>query len=101
MSGATNVEQVIAFEGDLTFDTARKQLRCLHKKIDEAASHFGLDLCGIGKIDSAGLALMIEGKKHAYKLGKKMYYRNLPELYKKLLKFYELDKILLNNPQKG
>ena len=82
--------------GDLTFDNIQSQQVMLFKSIEEAPTHFTVDLSEMVKIDSAGLALMIEGIKRTNKLGKHMQYCNLPEICKKLVAFYDLDSVLRN-----
>ena len=66
-----------ALSGDLQFDNAARLL-------DEGAAAFGadaraeIDLAQVGRVDSAGLALLVEWSVAARSGGRAVAYRNVP-----------------------
>jgi len=67
-----------ALSGDLVFDNAPRLLA-------EGDAAFGglqqldIDLAGVGRIDSAGLALLLEWSSVAREAGRVIRYRNMPD----------------------
>ncbi|MDJ0906118.1 MAG: STAS domain-containing protein [Woeseiaceae bacterium] len=67
-----------ALQGAMSFTTAQNIL----KQSERAFARHGaleIDLAGVGKADSAGLALIIEWKSQASARGADIRFRNVPE----------------------
>ena len=79
--------------GDLLFDNAANLL-------DEGAAAFGadaraeIDLSQVGRVDSAGLALLVEWSVAARSSGRTVTYRNVPQLLGDLAGISDLAQFL-------
>lgn len=79
--------------GDLLFDNAAKLL-------DEGTAAFGanaradIDLSQVGRVDSAGLALLVEWSVAARSSGRTVTYRNVPPLLGDLAGISDLAQFL-------
>jgi phospholipid transport system transporter-binding protein len=82
-----------ALSGDLVFDSAPRLL-------GEGDAAFGalqradIDLAGVGRIDSAGLALLLEWSIGARKAGRVISYRNVPGALASLAGISEVSELL-------
>lgn len=87
---------VLALTGDLSFRTAKRVFGQLITAIDEqpAGATMRLDLAGVHKSDSAGLALLLETMAVARSVGKRLAVVNLPESLRTLAQITEVESIL-------
>ena len=86
---------LISLSGDLTFATATIQHVNLSAQIRKtAANRIIIDLIGVQRSDSAGIALLIEILKDASNLNKEIIFKNLPDQIKALVSFSNLSNIL-------
>jgi phospholipid transport system transporter-binding protein len=82
-----------ALSGDLQFDNAAQLL-------DEGAAAFGadarveIDLLRVGRVDSAGLALLVEWSVAARSSGRTVAYRNVPPMLGALAGISDLAQFL-------
>jgi phospholipid transport system transporter-binding protein len=82
-----------ALSGDLLFDNAARLL-------DEGAAAFGadpraeIDLSQVGRVDSAGLALLVEWSVAARSSGRAVAYRNVPPMLGALAGISDLAQFL-------
>ena len=88
------MNHVVELSGDLTFANVKAQRESFFNSIVAAPWTFIVNLSHIKKMDSAGIALWVDGMNKANHLGKKMHYCHMPELYKKLVSFYDLDGVI-------
>jgi phospholipid transport system transporter-binding protein len=82
-----------ALSGDLSFDDAARVLA----DGDTAFASLGsveVDLAGVGRVDSAGLALLLEWSTSAREAGRAMCYRNLPPAISALAGISEVTELL-------
>jgi len=79
--------------GDMSFETADRILKASESQF---ASHASLqvDLSGVGKADSAGLALLIEWKAQASKRDAVISYNDIPESMVAIARTSEVSDLL-------
>ena len=65
-------------EGDLDFGSIPKLLSGKSDFPGSAPEEATVDLCRAGRVDSAGLALMLDWSRHARSQGVRICYRNVP-----------------------
>ncbi len=86
---------MLTLRGELTFASVNQvRDKFFHDIGSSQKDSVHVDLANILRIDSAGLALMIEGIKLAKKKGKQLSYNNIPDSLRKLVTFYALDAVL-------
>ncbi len=77
-------------DGDLTFSSLDKK-SISNFSFLATGKHVVLDLGGVGKTDSAGLALLVEWIKYARNKRVNLQFRNIPEQIFNLAKLSSLD----------
>lgn len=77
-------------EGDLSFETVPDWLR----KADELAASGAVDLAGVTRVDSAGVAFLLELTRRASKAGNELALVNASSELRSLLEFLEIDGVL-------
>jgi phospholipid transport system transporter-binding protein len=82
-----------ALSGEMSFETANQILRASELLLGQHAS-LEIDLAGVGKADSAGLALMLEWKAQAGQRGAEMRFLNIPKSLQAVAKTSEVDQLL-------
>jgi phospholipid transport system transporter-binding protein len=70
-----------ALKGELTFATASAALKATARLFRKSAA-LRFDLEGVGRADSAGVALLIEWVRRARQSGGEVRYANLPEHFR-------------------
>jgi phospholipid transport system transporter-binding protein len=81
------------FAGELTFATVSEALEATAPLFkSEAALRF--DLEGVGRADSAGVALLIEWVRRAERTGGTVRYAHLPETLKAIIRVSGVEKLL-------
>lgn len=88
-------EQTLGLSGELIFSRVEQVRSSFLNKIKLSEDkHLVIDLSGVIRTDTAGLALMVEGIKAAKLLGKELKYHSAPESLLKLARFCRLEDIL-------
>ena len=67
-----------ALRGDVSFRTAESILRASERTF-RGQETIDLDLSGVTRTDSAGLALLLEWLRRATRAGRKIHFANIPE----------------------
>lgn len=86
----------IIIKGDLTFSTINKASASA-LKFEQSAPTINIDLQQLGKIDSAGLALLIEWIKFAQTSQTKLRFTHIPPQLSALTKLCDISEIDLFN----
>lgn len=84
--------------GDLDFDSVPPLLNAGSILFGSSANNVVVDLSGVRRTTSVGLALMLEWKKHARRINKTVEYRNVPAQMKAMAAVSGLEDILLRAP---
>jgi phospholipid transport system transporter-binding protein len=79
--------------GDLVFDSA-PQLLAAGEAAFGGRSEAEVDLAGVGRVDSAGLALLLEWSLSARGAGRTIRYRNMPDALASLAGISEVSGLL-------
>lgn len=79
-----------AIQGDLTFPRMREWL----EKADELAAAGSLDLSGVGRADSAGVAFILELTRRARASGRELRLTGARPDFASLLEFLQVDDVL-------
>lgn len=85
-------DDVLALEGTLSFDTAPDLYAAGADWVRAAAGPVTFDLAGVGRIDSAGLALLVEWMRLAKGRGVRL--ANVPAQARDLIRVYGLSAAL-------
>lgn len=89
------VDSCIILEGDLSVDSVMARDRELRQKVQQCAhSELRIDLSRVGHCDSAGLALLIDIKRHVKQQGKQLILIGLPAQTKALAEFCGVDSLV-------
>lgn len=80
--------------GELTFATVNDVLRRSRPLFEGSASQIDVDLGGVSRADSAGLALLIEWLRAARKQGKEILFRHVPAQLETIARVSDLEGIL-------
>ncbi|WP_300370492.1 STAS domain-containing protein [Methyloprofundus sp.] len=86
----------IIIKGDLTFSTINKA-HTTALKLEQSAPSINIDLQQLGKIDSAGLALLIEWIKFAQASQTELRFTHIPAQLSALTKLCDISEIDLFN----
>ncbi len=84
--------------GELTFDTVAATLKRSRPLVERGSGPLLVDLAGITRTDSAGLALLIEWVRRAKAVGRELRYANMPEQMQAIARVSDLDHLF---PQDG
>ncbi|MGQ0618318.1 MAG: STAS domain-containing protein [Panacagrimonas sp.] len=77
-------------EGELSFESMPDWLR----KADEIVASGTVDLGGVTRVDSAGVAFLLELTRRAGRTGSELNFVNAGNSLKSLLEFFEIDGVL-------
>ncbi|HHJ40236.1 MAG: hypothetical protein AXA67_06955 [Methylothermaceae bacteria B42] len=81
-------------ESDLTFFTAATLWKTSRKHLEKAPSSIVIDLSNVQRIDSAGLALLVEWLRMTKQFGKTLTYRQCPPQLDPIAQVYDLESLL-------
>ena len=81
-----------ALSGELSFRTVPGLLR-EGERLFEGCSAFVLDLQGVDRADSAGLALLLEWLRSCRRRQQDLYFRNLPQALVEIARVSNLDEV--------
>ncbi|HEX4871028.1 MAG TPA: STAS domain-containing protein [Nevskiaceae bacterium] len=65
-------------------------------RADELVAAGGLDLSAVSRVDSAGIALLLELRRRAERSGQRLPLSGVPEQARSLMRFLEVDTLLLD-----
>lgn len=98
MSDSPVLEEIapgcIKVEGDLTFATVTALWKASQRLFTSAPTEITIDLSGIRRADSAGLALLVEWFRLARKHQRRLIFTNLPGQLLTMAKTYNLQPLL-------
>ena len=79
----------LSVHGDLSFDSVAEALR---RSLDwPEQTDIEIDLAGVSRSNSAGLALLLEWLKNAQQKGRQIKYHNVPEQLLTIARAYGID----------
>ncbi len=84
----------IRVSGDLTFATATALWKASRRLLTSIPGEITIDLAGIRRADSAGLALLVEWLRLAQRQNKRLTLTNLPNQLLAMAKTYNLNPLL-------
>jgi phospholipid transport system transporter-binding protein len=84
----------VRIEGDLTVDTVPQLYREGRRLIDQSGSGLQMDLAGVTRADSGGLALLVDWLAMAEQQGRTLRYINLPTTIQSLAGLSEVTALL-------
>lgn len=87
--------------GELTFATTNQVLAQSRELFAQADGPIEVDLGSVERVDSAGLALLIEWMRTARTQGKEIRFFDLPDQMMAIAAASDLDSILPLSPRKG
>ena len=83
-----------ALSGELSFTQVPALLPRARAEIEAGSGPVELDLAGVTRVDSAGLALLLELARAARASGRELRCKNAPEQLRRLADFFELSPLL-------
>ena len=81
-------------EGELNFATAPELLQTMLGQFPSSGSEVRIDLAGVTRSDSAGLALLVEWLRLAQKQGVTLQFHNLPVQLREIARISDLLPLL-------
>ena len=84
----------VSVEGELTFGTAAAMLRDSKGLFRGHAPSLEIDLSGVHRADSAGLALLVHWLREAHRNGRDIVFHNLPRQMLAIARVSDLEDIL-------
>lgn len=85
---------VITVNGSLTLTTASSALDAMNGMLASPTGRIVVDLAGVGRCDSAALAVLLEWLRRATRSGQDLVYRNIPARLIQLARISELHTML-------
>ena len=93
-SGIEKTENGFSITGELSFATVNRLLDASSGVDFKDRPLFEIDLRGITRADSAGLALLVEWTAKARLHGTNIHFRNMPGQMRAIARITEIDKLL-------
>lgn len=87
-------DHILCVQGDLDVYSVADAIKQGNKLIKSKRSIEVIDMCDVKKIDSAGLAFIIEIMKTAKKYKKNIQFKNIPARMRTVAEVYGLSQIL-------
>jgi len=84
----------VFLSGDLTFDSTPSIYGELESRFESTGEIITVDLGEVGRLDSSGLALLLEWQAMANRQQRKLRIQNAPGILIRLAKLCEADKLL-------
>ena len=102
--GNTGLEDLgdgrFALNADLTFETVTSMLD-ESERMFAAHEHIEVDMSGVRRADSAGLALLIEWLSRAQSAGRRIEYANIPAQIAAVARISEVEALLSGGSERG
>jgi phospholipid transport system transporter-binding protein len=97
---ATPRDEVLALDGALSFETLPDVLRASAAYASRAdlPDQLTIDFAGIDAVDSSAVALLLEWRRQAARLGKQLRFVNLPENLVALARLYGVEELIAAGP---
>jgi phospholipid transport system transporter-binding protein len=92
------MDDTIHIDTDLTFRTVSDQLKAIDSRWNTAGPPTTIDLSGAGRIDSAGLAFLLELLSRARRNGTPLNISHAPPDLTRLAALCEASELLQDNP---
>ena len=83
----------LMLEGELSFETVVRLLGEI-RRLPDQGTEIQVDLQGVSRADSAGLALLVEWMRNAKSLGKSIQFLNIPQQMLDIARVSGLDQVL-------
>lgn len=97
-AGVTSInsaeEGVVKVSGELTFATVTRLLEQSRPLLQQAKGWLVVELAGVGRVDSAGLALLIQWMRMAQEQGVDILFRHVPPQLLEIARASDLDQII-------
>ncbi|HUR42207.1 MAG TPA: STAS domain-containing protein [Verrucomicrobiae bacterium] len=84
----------LSLAGELTFARARELLDGSRSQVSQGQGPMEIDLSGVTRVDSAGLALLLELARAARAAGRELRCTRAPEKLRRLADFFGLTPLL-------
>lgn len=84
----------MTLSGELTFANATRVLSGARKEVEGGSGPVELDLSAVTRVDSAGLALLLELAREAREARRELRCKRAPEQLRKLAEFFGLTSLL-------
>jgi phospholipid transport system transporter-binding protein len=96
VSDAAPRAEVLSLDGALSFETLPDVLRASGEYAARAdlPDRLTIDFAGVDQIDSSAVALLLEWRRQAARLGKKLEFVNLPENLVALATLYGVEDLI-------
>jgi phospholipid transport system transporter-binding protein len=91
---ASDEPGVLSVNGELTFKTVTAVLEQSRPLLDAAQGWLVMELAGVSRVDSAGLALLIQWMRMAEARSVDILFRHVPEQLLAIARASDLEKIL-------
>ncbi len=100
-TGIQHADGRFRVSGELTFATVTRVLERSRRLFTQAGEALEIELGAVERVDSAGLALLIEWMRVAQALDKSIRFFNLPDQMMAIASASDLDSILPLSPASG
>jgi phospholipid transport system transporter-binding protein len=89
-------DEVLALDGALSFETLPEVLRASQEYAarSDLPDRLTIDFAGVGAIDSSAVALLLEWRRQAQRLGKRLEFANLPANLVALATLYGVEELI-------
>lgn len=93
---ATASAEVLALDGALSFETLPDVLKASEEYVarTDLPDRLTIDFASIGAVDSSAVALLLEWRRLAQRMGKKLVFVNLPEPLVALATLYGVEDLI-------
>jgi phospholipid transport system transporter-binding protein len=93
-------DEVLALDGALSFETLPEVLRASQAFTarENLPDRLTIDFAGVDAVDSSAVALLLEWRRQAARLGRKLEFVNLPENLLALARLYGVEDLVAARP---
>lgn len=84
----------LALSGELDHEGVCRALKAGRSWLGSGSAPVQVDLAGISRCESAGVALLLEWLRQARRQGRQIEFLHVPEQIQVLLKFFDLERVL-------
>jgi len=93
-------DEVLALDGALSFETLPDVLKASaeYAARTDLPDRLTIDFAGVDAVDSSAVALLLEWRRQAMRLGKKLEFVNLPENLLALATLYGVEELIQSAP---